>query len=156
MTPSGRARPADQLIHDLGRILDVVHSLDLNVERVLDADLDGSAVSPAMWRVLHGSARAGPLTAAELARTLSMRRQHVERLIRPLMELDLMMNVPPSGRTRRLLRAITDDGQRVVDDLLDRQRMLLTDHFDQLDPEEVAVAARVMRRLDGGFRTLRR
>src|SRR5947209_4707021 len=72
----------------------------------------GTGLTSARWQVLGAIALGGPLTVAQIARTMGLTRQNVQRLVDDLETAGIVRRTAHPDSRRARLVALTDAGDR--------------------------------------------
>lgn len=138
------SRPIDELIFEIFRTNDRLISIG-------DATVKDLGLTSPRWLVL-GAIALSPhaVTVAQVARTMGLTRQGVQRLANDMAEADLVeMLDNPADRRARVL-TLTENGRNVYDAALARWRREWTAPMEEiLTEEEIVDTMRRLRRLRG-------
>lgn len=143
---------AEDARRDLYETVRLVRPIHLNVHRFVEHLLADGDMTVAKRAVLEAVIDLDAATAAELGRHLSLKRQQVERVIRPLVEDGLVSDRPDRADRRARRWYATDRGRHVFTSIHRAEVDAVADMFRDIDPAEIAVAARVMAAIDERFR----
>lgn len=115
----------------------------------MDSILRPYDLGSAQWYVLYQLAAEGPTMQRDLVRILQVERATLSGIVTTLVRKGLVHQVPdPQDQRQRMLR-ITPAGRRLWKDLPDPGRLLVDVAFGGTDPEELAVARRVLQAATG-------
>lgn len=137
-------RPIDELIFEIFRINDRLLTIG-------DATVKDLGLTSARWLVLGAIALSRtPTTVAQIARTMGLTRQGVQRLANDMAAAGLIdMQDNPSDRRARVV-ALTDAGREAYEAALERWRAEWTAQMEQiLTTDEINETMRRLRRLRG-------
>jgi DNA-binding MarR family transcriptional regulator len=137
-------RPIDELIFEIFRVND-------RLLAVGDATVKDFGLTSARWLVLGAIALSpSPTTVAQIARTMGLTRQAVQRLANDMADAGLIeMHDNPTDRRARLL-GLTESGRAAYEVALERWRSEWTAQMEEiLTVEEITETMRRLRRLRG-------
>lgn len=137
-------RPIDELIFEIFRVND-------RLLAVGDATVKDLGLTSARWLVLGAVALSGtPPTVAQIARTMGLTRQGVQRLTNDMTAAGLVeMQDNPKDRRARVVQ-LTDEGRKAYEAALQRWREEWTAQMEEiLTAEEITETMRRLRRLRG-------
>ncbi|GAA1411987.1 hypothetical protein GCM10009639_63940 [Kitasatospora putterlickiae] len=151
---AGEDGPAvEGLLHDVIRRLWPVHRV---IVRAVERGLAGTGMTAGQHAVLDALRRGGPRTVPQLARSLDLDRQPVQRLVNDAKALGLAETVANPEHRRSSLVRLTARGESVLARVRGAEHEALRRHLGDLDPAEVATALRVLDRLGEVFHELER
>ena len=140
------------LHRDLYEAIRLVRPIHLNVHRFVEHLLADGPLTVSTRAVLEAAIELEAATTAELSRHLSLKRQQVERLIGPLVD-DGLLDGQIDRTDRRARRwTATDRGRQVFAAIHKAEVGAVADRCRDLDPADIAVAARVMAAIDDRLR----
>ncbi|MEM9893845.1 MAG: MarR family transcriptional regulator [Actinomycetota bacterium] len=140
------------LHRDLYEAIRLVRPIHLNVHRFVEHLLSDGELSVSTRAVLEATIQLEAATTAELGRHLSLKRQQVERTVGPLADLGLIAGEQdPTDRRARRWRP-TSGGREVFAAIHRTEVVAVADLCRDLDPDDIAVAARVMAVIDERLR----
>lgn len=125
-------------------LLDEVRLLMHRVERFVDdlhADLEVTTSERAVLEYLH---RRGPATVPDIARARGVSRQHIQTIVNGLLEhtrVEAARN--PAHRSSSLI-VPTDDGRRLIEEMLDREHLAMTERLAGISGRSMLDAAHVL------------
>lgn len=129
---------------DLYQVLRHVRPLHHWSARVVTANLAGHSMTMAMRAVLEQLHDSGPATVPQVARSLWLPRQAVQRVVDSAAGLGYVeLRTNPHHRRSRLV-ALTPAGRRAFDDVHERELASLRELAAVLDPDDVGACLRVM------------
>ncbi|MEN3794760.1 MarR family winged helix-turn-helix transcriptional regulator [Fulvimarina sp. MAC3] len=135
-TPSGTA--LSDTIFDLLR-------LNSRILTAGDRLVAGLGLTSARWQVLGTMIAAErPQPVAWIARDMGANRQNVQRIVNDLARDGLVEFQPNPHHRRAQLVVLTDKGTKAYDDAMQRQTPWVNDLAEGLQPEEIAVARKVI------------
>lgn len=135
----------------LYQVIRLIRPVHLNIQRTLEAQLDGTGISVAqrdVMEVLHGC---GPITVPTATRMLGMKRQFVQRTMTDLIELGMVERRRSSRQSRAYLCKLTEQGERLFETVHQREMALLRQRLGDINITEVIVALRVMARVAAAY-----
>jgi DNA-binding MarR family transcriptional regulator len=95
--------------------------------------------------IVRGLYRDGPATSSEMARQRHVSRQHLQKLVSELRRDGLVaLDEDPQDARAKLVR-LTDQGRRLYEGMVERERTLLEYLANGLDEEDLATAVGVLR-----------
>jgi DNA-binding MarR family transcriptional regulator len=136
----------------LYQVLQYVRPLHRYVAQAVADRLTGTGVTVAARAVLERLCLDGPAPVPQLARTLSLPRQAVQRVVNELLEAGLVETVPNPLHRRSHLLAATASGSATLQAVRAREDASLARLAAALTADEVAAAVRVLAALTGHFR----
>ena len=137
-------RPIDELIFEIFRVNDRLLAIG-------DATVKDLGLTSARWLVLGAIALShSPMTVAEIARTMGLTRQAVQRLANDMAGVGLVdMQDNPRDRRARVI-SLTDNGREAYESALARWRAEWTAQMEEiLTEDEIVETMRRLRRLRG-------
>ncbi len=137
-------RPIDELIFEIFRVNDRLLAIG-------DATVKDLGLTSARWLVLGAIALShSPMTVAEIARSMGLTRQAVQRLANDMAGVGLVdMQDNPRDRRARII-ALTDNGREAYESALARWRAEWTAQMEEiLTEDEIVETMRRLRRLRG-------
>ncbi|MCA2218125.1 MarR family winged helix-turn-helix transcriptional regulator [Jidongwangia harbinensis] len=140
---------------DLYEVLRHVRPLHQYSAKVAADALAEHEVTMPMRAVLERLAD-GPQTVPQVARSLWLPRQVVQRLADAAAELGYLRFVTNPAHRRSRLAELTDAGRRVFTEIHDRELAGLAQLADRLDPRDIAACVRVISALTAHTRDLAR
>jgi DNA-binding MarR family transcriptional regulator len=134
----------------------ILRSSSQQITNVLNDWLESTVGTPARFQVLallwaadvRGN-RAVP--HQEIITMLLVKRATVSALMFALEQEGLVQSVGDQKDRRRLLATITDEGKKVVQDAMERNRVRLEKAFSIFSPEELAMFRNLLSRAKEGF-----
>ena len=136
-------RVARRLLLD---VVDAVFAVNGGLLRAGDELGHAVGISAAQWQVL-GLVEHGPDTAASVARRRGLRRQSVQETVDRLLARGLVERHPNPADRRAPLIAITDTGTKRLQEISLARNHWLDLLGQDLDPADLAVAARALQLL---------
>jgi DNA-binding MarR family transcriptional regulator len=125
-------------------LLQLVRPLHRVTAQVVADSLAGSGITVGGRAILERLHVDGPRPVPQLAYSLALPRQAVQRCANDLMALGLVTTAPNPTHRRSHLLGLTEDGARRVTDLLAAEAGALADLAEGLPPEDVDAAVRVL------------
>lgn len=135
---------------ELYAVLRRVRPLHLLSARAVTAALDQDQVTMGVRALLETLLDTGPAPVPALARTLTMPRQVIQRLVDQALALDLVATAPNPAHRRSPLVALTDAGRATFGRVHAAELRTLATIAAELDPGDVAAAVRVLDALVAG------
>jgi DNA-binding MarR family transcriptional regulator len=132
----------------LYQVIRLIRPVHLNIQRTLEAQLEGTGISVAQREVLHGC---GPITVPTATRMLGMKRQFVQRTMTDLIALGMVERRRSSRQSRAYLCKLTEKGERLFETVHHREMALLRQRLGDINITEVIVALRVMARVAAAY-----
>ncbi|MCX5449258.1 MarR family winged helix-turn-helix transcriptional regulator [Streptomyces nigrescens] len=148
---AGEPTATEDLLYDVIRRLWPLHRTVVRaVEREL-ADTGMTAGEHALLDALHTE---GPRTVPQLARTMGLDRQPVQRWVNHAAELGLVVTAPNPAHRRSSLIRLTTEGTAAIRGIQRFESTELRQRLADLPAEEVRTALHVLDRLGEEFRHL--
>ncbi|SHJ95405.1 DNA-binding transcriptional regulator, MarR family [Pseudonocardia thermophila] len=132
-------------------VLRRVRPLHLLSARAVTAALAGEQVTMGVRALLEALLDTGPAPVPAIARTLSLPRQVIQRLVDQARGLGLVTTAPNPAHRRSPLVVLTDEGRAAFDRIHDAELRALGPIAAGLDPGDVAAAVRVLDALVTGI-----
>jgi len=107
----------------------------------------GTGLTSARWQVLGAIALGGPLTVAQIARTMGLTRQNVQRLVDDLETAGIVRRTAHPDSRRARLVALTDAGRAAYSQVERRERPWAHRAAHGIPRAELATTLRVLRTL---------
>ncbi|MFF2811693.1 MarR family winged helix-turn-helix transcriptional regulator [Streptomyces sp. NPDC058000] len=147
----GDAAAAEELLYDVIRRLRPLHR---TIVRATERELEGTGLTAGERTLLDALRAHGPRTVPQLARSLDLDRQPVQRWVNHAAELGLVVTAPNPAHRRSSLIRLTDEGTAVVHGIRAAEAAELRRSLTDLSTGEVRTALRVLDRLGEEFRHL--
>ena len=138
--------------HHLYEAIRLVRPLHLNVHRFVEHLLSSSDLTVTDRAVLEAIIETGPSTVPEVSRLLSLKRQQVERAVTTLTQANLIERSDNPAHKRARLCAATTAGTQMFNTLHQTELDAVLEMCNDLDPNEIDAAARVLAAIDERFR----
>ena len=125
-------------------LLDEVRLLMHRVERFVDdlhVDLAVTTPERAVLEYLH---RRGPATVPDIARARGVSRQHIQTIVNGLLDHARVETVRNPAHRRSSLIVPTDDGRRLIEEMLDREQRAMTERLSGISGRSMLDAAHVL------------
>jgi DNA-binding MarR family transcriptional regulator len=138
------ADPATVAIDPATVLLDEVRLLMHRIEKFVDdlhADLSVSTPERAVLEYLH---RRGPATVPDIARERGVSRQHIQTVVNGLLDHTNVEAVRNPAHRRSSLIVPTDDGRRLIEEMLDREQRAMTERLAGISGRTMLGAAHVL------------
>jgi DNA-binding IclR family transcriptional regulator len=142
--PTSQARPIDELVLEIFRV-------NARVLAAGDVAVKGAGLTSARWKVLGAVARTdAKLSVANIARTMGLTRQAVQRIANELVTAGLIEWEENPRHQRSPLAVLTDDGRATYDAAMRQWRANWASAIEEVFPEaEIAETTKRLRRLRG-------
>ncbi|MFD7664772.1 MarR family transcriptional regulator [Streptomyces sp. NPDC059788] len=147
----GGADSAEHLAYEVIRRLWPLHR---TVVRAMERELAGTGLTAGQHALLDALRTQGPRAVPELARTLELDRQPVQRWVNHAAELGLVEPAPNPAHRRSPLIRLTPEGSEVMNSLRRSEAAGLRRVLAGVPAAEVATTLRVLDRLGEEFRAL--
>ncbi|MFB7634986.1 MarR family winged helix-turn-helix transcriptional regulator [Streptomyces sp. NPDC056149] len=141
----------EDLLYDVIRRLWPLHR---TIVRAVERELEGTGMTAGEHALLDALRAQGPRTVPQLARSLGLDRQPVQRWVNHAAELGLVVTAPNPEHRRSSLIRLTDEGSEVMRGIQDAEATELRRGLADLSSGEVRTALRVLDRLGEEFRHL--
>lgn len=132
----------------------LMRRIDLNVGRVMQAELRSAGLTPAQRLIVEALIDHGAMTVPETAACLSLKRQFVQRIATALLAAELVEIQPNPAHKRSPRLVVTGSGRKKFNALHERELALLHQHLGDINMTEIIVALRVMNRVSACFSEL--
>jgi len=132
----------------------LMRRIDLNVGRVMQAELRSAGLTPAQRLVVEALIDHGAMTVPETAACLSLKRQFVQRVVTGLVAAELVGTQANPAHKRSPRLAVTAAGRAKFNALHQRELALLHQHLGDINMTEIIVALRVVNRVSACFSEL--
>jgi DNA-binding MarR family transcriptional regulator len=129
----------------------LIRPIHLNIQRTLEAQLDGTGISVAQRDVMEVLYTSGPITVPTATRMLGMKRQFVQRTMSDLIASGMVERRRSSRQTRAYICRLTERGARLFETVHQREMALLRQRLGDINITEVIVALRVLARVAGAY-----
>ncbi|WP_411129877.1 MarR family winged helix-turn-helix transcriptional regulator [Streptomyces sp. x-19] len=147
----GGAETAEELLYDVIRRL---RPLQRTIVRAAERTLDGTGLTAGERTLLDALRTHGPRTVPQLARSLDLDRQPVQRWVNHAAELGLVVTTANPAHRRSSLIRLTDEGTAMMRGVQEAEAGELRRGLADLSAEEVRTALRVLDRIGEEFRHL--
>ncbi|MEU9113046.1 MarR family transcriptional regulator [Streptomyces sp. NPDC048483] len=147
----GRPEPAEELLYDVIRRLWPLHR---TIVRAVERELEGTGMTAGEHALLDALRSEGPRTVPQLARTLGLDRQPVQRWVNHAAELGLVVTAPNPAHRRSSLIQLTAEGGEVMRGIQEFEAAELHRRLTDLSSDDVTTTLRVLDRLGEEFRHL--
>ena len=132
------------MIQSVTSVIDEVRLLHNRLIELAEELHRGSGISTSQRAVLEFIHRQGPATVPTIARARGVTRQHIQAITNELRSLDLIESQQNPAHQRSPMIVLTEDGRQTIDQILEREGDYLTRHVDDLDENELHVAAQTL------------
>lgn len=143
--------PTADLLHHVIRRLRPLHR---TVVRAVERELAGTGITAGEHALLDALRTEGPRTVPQLARTMGLDRQPVQRWVNHAAELGLVVTAPNPAHRRSSLIDLSAEGGKVIRGIQEFEMTELRARLADLSADDVTTALRVLDRLDEEFRHL--
>lgn len=116
-------------------------------EAVVERGLRDHGLTVRMRAVLEILTRHGPAPVPEIAHHLEIQRQYVQLMVNDTHAAGLTGAAPNPRHQRSKLITLTQSGQRLIDQVMQREAALLRELAGDLGGDDIATTLRVMRAL---------
>ncbi|MFH8571403.1 MarR family winged helix-turn-helix transcriptional regulator [Streptomyces sp. NPDC017993] len=141
----------EDLLHGVVRRLRPLHRAAV---RSVERELVGTGITAGEHALLDALRTEGPRTVPQLARTLGLDRQPVQRWVNHAAELGLVVTAPNPAHRRSSLIRLTTEGTEVMRGIQASESAELRRGLADLSAEDIATALRVLDRIGEKFRHL--
>ncbi|BDM67643.1 hypothetical protein HEK616_11300 [Streptomyces nigrescens] len=148
---AGRATPTEELLYGVIRRLWPLHR---TVVRAVERELTGTGLTAGEHALLDALRTEGPRTVPQLARTMGLDRQPVQRWVNHAAELGLVVTAPNPAHRRSSLIELTTEGTEVIRGIQDFEATELRQRLADLPAADVRTALHVLDRIGEEFRHL--
>lgn len=138
----------------LYQVIRLMRRIDLDLGRIMNAELRRAGLTPAQRAVLEAIHENGAMTVPEVAARLSLKRQFVQRAAARLITAGFIETMPNPTHKRSLHLCLTEAGRSAFSALHERELALLHRHLGDINMTEIIVALRVMNRVAACFSEL--
>ncbi|MFJ9853970.1 MarR family winged helix-turn-helix transcriptional regulator [Streptomyces sp. NPDC101150] len=146
-----RPAPTEELLYDVIRRLWPLHR---TIVRAVERELEGTGMTAGEHALLDALRSEGPRTVPQLARTMGLDRQPVQRWVNHAAELGLVVTAPNPAHRRSSLIELTPEGGEVMRGIQEFEAAELRRGLTDLSTGDVRTALRVLDRLGEEFRRL--
>ncbi len=116
-------------------------------EAAVERGLEGSGLTVRMRAVLEILADGGAATVPDIAQRLEIKRQYVQLMINDTHAAEFTEAVPNPRHQRSKLIALTEAGQRLITQVMQREKELLQTIGSDLPEDELAITLKTMQQL---------
>ncbi|MFG3119362.1 MarR family winged helix-turn-helix transcriptional regulator [Streptomyces sp. NPDC048197] len=148
---SGRATSTEELLYGVIRRLWPLHR---TVVRAVERKLAGTGLTAGEHALLDALRTDGPRTVPQLARTMGLDRQPVQRWVNHAAELGLVVTAPNPAHRRSPLIELTTEGTEVIRGIQDFEATELRHRLADLPAADVRTALHVLDRIGEEFHHL--
>lgn len=147
----GRTAPTEELLYGVIRRLWPLHR---TVVRAVERELAGTGLTAGEHALLDALRTEGPRTVPQLARTMGLDRQPVQRWVNHAAELGLVVTAPNPAHRRSSLIELTAEGTKVIGGIQDFEAAELRQRLADLPAADVRTALHVLDRIGEEFHHL--
>lgn len=148
---AGGSTPTEELLYGVIRRLWPLHR---TVVRAVERELKNTGMTAGEHALLDALNTEGPRTVPQLARSMGLDRQPVQRWVNHAAELGLVVTVPNPAHRRSSLVELTVEGAQAIHGIQEFEATELRQRLSDLRPEDVHTALHVLDRLGEEFRHL--
>ncbi|MBM1556330.1 winged helix-turn-helix transcriptional regulator [Sulfitobacter mediterraneus] len=134
-------------LHQLYQVIWQSRPLMQAAEAAVERGLEGSGLTVRMRAVLEILADGGAATVPDVAQRLEIKRQYVQLMINDTHAAGFTEAVPNPRHQRSKLIALTEAGQRLITQVMEREKELLQTIGSDLPEDELAITLKTMQRL---------
>ncbi|MEU9122405.1 MarR family transcriptional regulator [Streptomyces sp. NPDC048506] len=149
--PAEEPTPAAELLYGVIRRLWPLHR---TVVRAVERELQATGMTAGEHALLDALRTEGPRTVPQLARSMDLDRQPVQRWVNHAAELDLVVTAPNPAHRRSPLIELTAQGAEAIRGIQEFEVTELRQRLADLSTEDVRTALHVLDRLGEEFRHL--
>lgn len=151
MDVKARARASDPTEDVLYDVIRHVRPLFRALAKSVEDQLEGTGITVAMRAVLERVLDDGPRTVPQIGRSLSIKRQFVQRVVNAALELGLLETAPNPAHARSSLVALTPAGEATIRGIRDREQAVLRGVAEGLTRADAEACLRVIAHLTSEF-----
>ncbi|MFG2285604.1 MarR family winged helix-turn-helix transcriptional regulator [Streptomyces sp. NPDC048595] len=148
---SGGCTPTEDLLYGVIRRLWPLHR---TVVRAVERELTGTGMTAGEHALLDALRSEGPRTVPQLARSMGLDRQPVQRWVNHAAELGLVVTAPNPAHRRSSLIQLTTEGAAAIRGIQEFEATELRRRLADLPAEDVRTTLHVLDRLGEEFRHL--
>ncbi|WP_078893686.1 MarR family winged helix-turn-helix transcriptional regulator [Streptomyces sp. CT34] len=148
---AGEPAAVEDLLYGVIRRLWPLHR---TIVRAVERELRGTGMTAGEHALLDALRAQGPRTVPQLARSLDLDRQPVQRWVNHAADLGLVVTAPNPAHRRSSLIRLTTEGSEVMRGIQDSEAAELRRGLTDLSAADVRTALRVLDRLGEEFRHL--
>ncbi|MBB6554232.1 MarR family winged helix-turn-helix transcriptional regulator [Nonomuraea rubra] len=131
----------------LTEVFDLVGPLYRRAQRKVEQDAPIEGLSVGVRAVLNMLRENGPMTVPQMGRAQALSRQFVQRMTNDAAGLGLVEFVANPAHKRSSLIRLTEEGERAIDAVIDRERAVLRQIGGDLSEAEIDACLRVLSHL---------
>ncbi|UKY49979.1 MarR family winged helix-turn-helix transcriptional regulator [Streptomyces inhibens] len=147
----GGPTPPEDLLYGVIRRLWPLHR---TVVRAVERELTGTGMTAGEHALLDALRSEGPRTVPQLARSMGLDRQPVQRWVNHAAELGLVVTAPNPAHRRSSLIRLTAEGTEVIRGIQEFEATELRQRLADLPAEDIRTALHVLDRIGEEFRHL--
>ncbi|REK90402.1 MarR family transcriptional regulator [Streptomyces inhibens] len=147
----GGPTPPEDLLYGVIRRLWPLHR---TVVRAVERELTGTGMTAGEHALLDALRTEGPRTVPQLARSMGLDRQPVQRWVNHAAELGLVVTAPNPAHRRSSLIQLTTEGTEVIRGIQEFEATELRQRLADLPAEDIRTALHVLDRIGEEFRHL--
>lgn len=141
-----RGAASEELTDRLTEVFDLVGPLYRRTQRKVEQDaVEGLSVG--VRAVLDMLRARGPMTVPQMGRAQALSRQFVQRMVNDAAARGLVESIPNPAHKRSSLIQLTDQGQRAIDTVVNRERAVLRQVGGDLTDADITGCIHVLSRL---------
>jgi DNA-binding MarR family transcriptional regulator len=134
-------------LHQLYQVIWQSRPLTQAAEAAVERGLEGSGLTVRMRAVLEILADGGAATVPDIAQRLEIKRQYVQLMINDTHAAGFTEAVPNPRHQRSKLIALTEAGQRLITQVMQREKELLKKIGGDLPDGELGITLKTMQQL---------
>ena len=134
-------------LHQLYQVIWQSRPLMQAAEAAVERGLEGSGLTVRMRAVLEILADGGPATVPDIAQRLEIKRQYVQLMINDTHAAGFTKAVANPRHQRSKLIALTEAGQSLIAQVMQREKELLQTIGSDLSEDELVITLKTMQRL---------
>ncbi|MFE0375687.1 MarR family winged helix-turn-helix transcriptional regulator [Streptomyces inhibens] len=147
----GGPTPPEDLLYGVIRRLWPLHR---TVVRAVERELTGTGMTAGEHALLDALRSEGPRTVPQLARSMGLDRQPVQRWVNHAAELGLVVTAPNPAHRRSSLIQLTTEGTEVIRGIQEFEATELRQRLADLPAEDIRTTLHVLDRIGEEFRHL--
>ncbi|MGP8302141.1 MarR family winged helix-turn-helix transcriptional regulator [Streptomyces inhibens] len=147
----GEPTPPEDLLYGVIRRLWPLHR---TVVRAVERELTGTGMTAGEHALLDALRSEGPRTVPQLARSMGLDRQPVQRWVNHAAELGLVVTAPNPAHRRSSLIQLTTEGTEVIRGIQEFEATELRQRLADLPSEDIRITLHVLDRIGEEFRHL--
>ncbi|MDE9451696.1 MarR family transcriptional regulator [Aliiroseovarius sp. Z3] len=130
--------------HRLHKLVWTSRPLMQAAEACVEAGLKGTGLTVRMRAVLEILHTYGDLSVPEIAAKLEINRQYVQLMVNETLATGVTEQRPNPRHKRSPILMLTDEGRRLIEDIIARELALMEEIGADFDSEEISIAMKVV------------